>query len=1503
VKTFLTLSVLFFLVTFTSAQTPEFQWAKRAGGASDDRAYRIVVDASGNSFVTGYFASSTITFGTTTLTNAGYDDMYLVKYDTSGNVVWVKSAGGTSKDRGYWVAADAAGNCFVVGIFSSPTITFGSTTLINGSETSMFLAKYDANGNVIWAKSTNGIFYDPDDCGAVGLDSLGNIYVTGSYSNSTITFGTTTLINAGNTDIYVVKYDTSGNVVWAKSAGGTNKDISMSIALDSDGNSYVTGNFTSPTLSFGPTTLINTGERDFYIVKYSANGDVLWARSASGNAWDNGRSIAVGPSKEILVTGEFQSPTLTLGTTTLTNTNSSALDVFVVKFDSGGQVLWATNPHCAGQDYPGSITTDASGNSYVAGCFYYQDITFRSITLPSHGNSDIFIVKYDKNGLAVWAKTALSTDYNYAYGIVLDLNRNIYLTGFFSSPAITFGATTLNSAGNYDMYIAKINQNKDTILPPTLESPSTGSLNQSTSLTLKWHPSIYATSYKLQVGTDSSFSAGMVVDDSTVIDTFKIVNSLNFNTTYLWRVSTKRDSVSTDYSEIWNFKTAPNQLSVGLVASYPFNGNANDESGNGHNGIVNGATLATDRFGEVNKAYTFDGIDDYIQVPHNEALNLTGDFTVSVWFKSVAPTNSYHTIITKRDDSLGDAIFPWQLSISYYPGLGNPEYKKAMFGIRNDFGQSDFQFSTDTVNQNQWEHILVVVRSDTSFIYMDDSLQSISTIIIPRPINIYPVNIGWNRRQSYEQMFGSIDDVRLYKRALSFLEIDSLYHEGGWVSPPRAASLRDTVIYDAGRVPTVTLNYSAAGSSDNGGTIDSIWWYVNGIRVGNDTTLSYGFPQGTNTLKLVVRNNLGAKDSSSARVTIIAHTLSVNGPVRSGLSLLGDNVLYVVATGDAIYRLDNNLNLQFDLQVNGDILSASSIAFDTTMYIGSTDRNLYAFSNHGAPVWSPIPLGGVLSSTPSIDSLNNCIYIGVQNRNFFAINRKTGQVAWSFFTDAPIEHSAVITRDKKLVFSTKKGTIYGFDHPNPLNSPQPDWIYSLGDSITCSPAIDRDGNVYFGTKTGKLVKVSLKKGQQISIMWETQTGSAIYASPVIDGNGIVYVGSTDSTFYSINVINGDILWSRKTGNPIYSTPAISEIGTIYFANDAGDLFALDSLGTLKWRYQHTSAIRSPILCSKGAVYFGTEDSLVMAIYDGETSSYFAHGISTNSSQIPVWGTFQGNNRRTGSADDNGIPTIFNLANINVDVGWNMVSLPLTIVDAVKQDLYPSAISSIYAFEGTYVSKDILENGVGYWLKFAASDIVTFLGELCTVDTIDVHTGWNMIGSISSPVTVSSITSIPGGIITTNFFRYKTSYQSVDTIYPGSGYWVKVNQDGKLVLSASTVLSQGDRIQIVPTSELPPSAPVENLDVQTLPKEYTLGQAYPNPFNPTTIISYTLPKPEHVRLTIYNMLGQEVSLLIDSMQEAGYKSVEFNASGLPSGVYSYRLDAGTFTGVKKLLLLK
>ncbi len=255
--------------------------------------------------------------------------------------------------------------------------------------------------------------------------------------------------------------------------------------------------------------------------------------------------------------------------------------------------------------------------------------------------------------------------------------------------------------------------------------------------------------------------------------------------------------------------------------------------------------------------------------------------------------------------------------------------------------------------------------------------------------------------------------------------------------------------------------------------------------------------------------------------------------------------------------------------------------------------------------------------------------------------------------------------------------------------------------------------------------------------------------------------------------------------------------------------------------------------------------------------------------------------------------------------WNLVSVPLVVSDYSKNALYSSAISNAFAYEGSYVVKPTLENGRGFWLKFNGAQINPITGTQLPAVQETVSTGWNLIGSLSQSIPVTQVTSDPAGIVTSQFFGYQGIYQATNTIEPGNAYWVKVNQSGRLTLSSFSIPPGLTAIRIVPTTDLPPSPPESEISnpKSAIPMEFSLEQNYPNPFNPLTVIRYQLIVNSFVTLKVYDLLGQEVATLVDGIQDAGYKSVSWNATNVPSGVYICRLTAGSFVEVRRMIMTK
>jgi len=261
-----------FVAKCSSAGT--FLWVRRAGGDSDDQGNAIAVDAATNVYVTGAF-SGVVTFAKTNLSGTGTNgaiDVFVAKYDSTGGFLWARKAGGSGDDQGNAITTDAAGNCYVAGQIYGLAAFSGTNVPGNGLD--IFLSKYDSGGNVVWVRKAGGNNAIYGDGGfGVAIDPAGNVCLSGYFSGSA-NFGPTNVATTGFDDIFVAKYDSSGNLLWVRKAGGSNLDIGYAMAIDSVGNLFLTG-FFSDLATFGATNVTATGASPASDIFLSKLGIVL----------------------------------------------------------------------------------------------------------------------------------------------------------------------------------------------------------------------------------------------------------------------------------------------------------------------------------------------------------------------------------------------------------------------------------------------------------------------------------------------------------------------------------------------------------------------------------------------------------------------------------------------------------------------------------------------------------------------------------------------------------------------------------------------------------------------------------------------------------------------------------------------------------------------------------------------------------------------------------------------------------------------------------------------------------------------------------------------------------------------------------------------------------------------------------------------------------------------------------------------------------------------------
>ncbi len=257
-----------------------YAWATQSGGTGNAVANGVSALADGSSIITGNF-TGTATFGTTTLTSTGLDDVFTAKVNADGSYAWATQSGGTGAAVAYGVSALADGSSIITGNFGG-IATFGTTILTSDGKYDVFTVKVNADGSYAWATQSEGA----DTAIAFGVSALpdGSSIITGNFSGSK-TFGATILTSDGSYDVFTVKVNANGSYAWAIKAGGTGGyAVANGVSALADGSSIITGQFNG-TATFGTTTLTSTGGSkggDVFTAKVNADGSYAWATKAGG---------------------------------------------------------------------------------------------------------------------------------------------------------------------------------------------------------------------------------------------------------------------------------------------------------------------------------------------------------------------------------------------------------------------------------------------------------------------------------------------------------------------------------------------------------------------------------------------------------------------------------------------------------------------------------------------------------------------------------------------------------------------------------------------------------------------------------------------------------------------------------------------------------------------------------------------------------------------------------------------------------------------------------------------------------------------------------------------------------------------------------------------------------------------------------------------------------------------------------------------------------------------
>ena len=368
-------------------------WVDQLGGAGNVFVQKIKTDATGNIYVSGYFTGSNdFDPGTATLIKSsisGSADVFVLKLASTGDLVWVKSFGGSLGDYLTSLDIDTLGNIYTTGYFMG-TANFdpnGNSNFSSNGGQDIFIQKLDNNGNLLWVHSFGNSRSDQGRI--VKVDNDNNVYLGGYFENS-IDFdpgeGDATRTDNGSSDAFLQKLDQNGNLIWIKTFGGSNTDLVQDIDFDSQGNIFITGDF-RVSVEFDPgnetSTATSNGDYDVYIEKLDSQGDFVWVRTFGSTSEDRPTGLSVDQNGDVIAVGYFQeNMNLDPNGTSWWLENNGLNDFFISKLSSNGDLIWAGSAGSRQHDVIHGVSLSPDGNVLTTG-YYQESVDFNLNTTSS----------------------------------------------------------------------------------------------------------------------------------------------------------------------------------------------------------------------------------------------------------------------------------------------------------------------------------------------------------------------------------------------------------------------------------------------------------------------------------------------------------------------------------------------------------------------------------------------------------------------------------------------------------------------------------------------------------------------------------------------------------------------------------------------------------------------------------------------------------------------------------------------------------------------------------------------------------------------------------------------------------------------------------------------------------------------------------------------------------------------------------------------------------------
>ena len=424
-------------ILMPSSLTAQITFQRTYGGTGWDQGCSVQMTRDGGYIVAG----ATLTFG------AGYTDVYLVKTDVAGNMLWTKTYGGPNYEYSFSVQQAADGGYIIAGY----TESFGA-----GQE-DIYLVRTDSNGDTLWTKTFGGAHYDE------GLSVLQ------TFDGSFIVAGWTECFGAGGGDVWLIKANANGDTLWTRTFGGTSDDWGRSVQQTADSGFIITGS----TGSYG------AGQGDVWLIKTDANGDTMWTRTFGSTSDDGGSSVQQTADGGYIVAGSTES------------FGAGDRDLYLVKTNAGGDTIWTRTVDGAANCDGYSVQQTSDGGYIVAGATWPTGAVF----------TDLYLVKTNANGDTQWSRTYGGTYSDYGWSVQQTPDGG-YIIG---------GETDSYGAGSADVYLIKTDSLGEVAVAEPKTSPTRA---PALALTCEPSPSSGTTRISFKPQTSSSKPLTLRVHDA-----------------------------------------------------------------------------------------------------------------------------------------------------------------------------------------------------------------------------------------------------------------------------------------------------------------------------------------------------------------------------------------------------------------------------------------------------------------------------------------------------------------------------------------------------------------------------------------------------------------------------------------------------------------------------------------------------------------------------------------------------------------------------------------------------------------------------------------------------------------------------------------------------------------------------------------------------------------------------------------------------------------------------